>query len=48
MSEWFNVKVGVYQGYVNLRWLLNLYIDEVVREVLASKLEKRGTDGGRR
>ena len=35
VSEWFPVRVGLREGCVILPWLLNLYIDGVVREVNA-------------
>ena len=33
MSEWFPVNVGLRQGCVMSPWLLNVYMDGVVREV---------------
>ena len=38
VSEWFSVKVEVRQGCVMSPWLLNLYMDGVVREVQARAL----------
>ena len=33
VSEWFDVKVGLRQGCVMSPWLINKYMDGVVREV---------------
>ena len=33
VSEWFPVNVGLRQGCVMSRWLFNVYMDGVVREV---------------
>ena len=33
MSEWFDVNVGLRQGYVMSPRLFNMYMDGVVREV---------------
>ena len=38
VSEWFPVRVGLRQGCVMSPWLFNLYIDGVVREVIARVL----------
>ena len=38
VSEWFPMRVGLRQGCVMSPWLLNLYIDGVVREVNARVL----------
>ncbi len=48
--DWFKVNVGLQQGCVMLPWLLNVYMDEVVREVTARVqgvgLVMLGEDGG--
>ena len=41
VSEWFAVNVGLRQGCVMSRWLFNVYMDGVVREVNVRVLEKR-------
>ena len=35
VSEWFPVNVGLRQGCVMSLWLFNVYMDGVVREVVA-------------
>ena len=40
MNEWFPVNVGLRQGYVMSPWLLNVYMNGVVREVNARVLGK--------
>ena len=51
MSEWFPVNVGLRQGCVMSPWLLNVYMDDVVREVnvrvLRKGLELLSANGGR-
>ena len=51
VSEWFPVNVGLRQGCVISRWLFNVYIDAVVREVnvrvLGKGLELPSANGGR-
>ena len=38
VSDWFPVRVGLRQGCVMSLWLLNLYVDGVVREINACVL----------
>ena len=40
VSEWFPVNVGLRQGCVMSRWLFNIYMDGVVREVNVRVLGK--------
>ena len=40
MSEWFPFNIGLRQGCVMSPWLLNVYMDSVVREVYARVLGK--------
>ena len=51
VSEWFPVNVRLRQGCVISRWLFNVYIDAVVREVnvrvLGKGLELLSANGGR-
>ena len=51
MSEWCPVNVGLRQGRVMSSWLINVYMDGVVREVNAGVirrgLELLSTNGGR-
>ena len=51
MSEWFPVNVGLRPGCVMSQWLLNVYMDGVVRDVnvrvLGKGLELLNADGGR-
>ena len=51
MSEWWPVNVGLRQGRVMSSWLINLYMDGVVREVNAAVirrgLELLSTNGGK-
>ena len=51
VREWFPVNVGLRQGCVMSRWLFNVYMDDVVREVnvrvLGKGLELLSADGGR-
>ena len=51
VSEWFPVNVGLREGCVMSPWLLNVYIDGVVREVnvrvLGKGLELLSVNGGR-
>ena len=39
VSEWFNLKVGLHQGYVMSPWLFNLFMDGVMKEFKANILE---------
>ena len=51
VSDWFPVNVGLRQGCVMSRWLFNVYMDGVVREVnvslLGKGLELLSANGGR-
>ena len=51
VSDWFPVNVGLRQGCVMSPWLLNVYMDGVVREVnvrvLGKGLELLSANGGR-
>ena len=51
VSKWFPVNVGLRQGGVMSLWLLNVYMDGVVREVnvrvLGKWLELLSANGGR-
>ena len=51
MSEWFHFNVGLTQGDMMSPWLLNVYMDFVVREanvrVLRKGLELLSANGGR-
>ena len=40
VREWFSVNVGLRQGCVMSPWLLNVYMDGVVREVNVRVLGK--------
>ena len=50
-SKWFPVNVGLRQGCVMSPWLVNVYMDGVVREVnvrmLGKGLELLSANGGR-
>ena len=41
-SEWFLVNVGLRQGCVMSKWLFNVYMDGVVREVNVRVLNRVG------
>ena len=43
MVEWFDVNVGLRQGYVMSAWLFNMYMDGVVRE-LNERVQGRGVE----
>ena len=51
VSEWFQVNIGLRQGWVMSPWLFNVYMDGVVREVnlreLLKGLELLIVNGGR-
>ena len=51
VSEWFPVNVGLRQGCVTSPWLVNVYMDGVVREVnvrvLGKGLELLSANGGK-
>ena len=40
MSEWFLVNIGLRQGCVTSPWVINVYMDGVVREVNVRELGK--------
>ena len=43
MSEWFGAEVGLRQCCVMSPWLLNMYMDGVVREI-NTRVWRRGVD----
>ncbi len=40
VSDWFPVRVGLRQRCVMSPWLLNVYMDGIVREVIARMLRR--------
>ncbi len=40
VSNWFPLQVGLQQGYVMSSWLLNVYMDGVVRKVNVRMLSR--------